>query len=216
MKTSKILIPPLALLALVSIAPGAKADNNNFYVLGSIGRSNITTDSSSIDALNLRDGFLSSTTTNNTTNDTGYKAQLGYRFGNFAIEGGYTDLGRSNFTSATTNAANNTQYFYGDATTKLINLDAVGYVPLGKNFSLLGRLGVYNWETDSNVPMPSGELSEITDRGWDVKFGAGLQYDFNDFFGLRAEFERYNGVGNNDTTGNSKVNLMSAGAVIKF
>jgi len=211
MKTSKIFFPPLALLALVSIAPGAKADNNNFYVLGSIGRSNISTDNTSIDALNvLRDGFMSSATTS-TTSDTGYKAQLGYRFGNFAIEGGYTSLGRSNFTSVT-----DLGIFNGDSRTKLINLDAVGYVPLGGNFSLLGRLGVYNWETDSDVPLASGTTTDVTDRGWDIKFGAGLQYDFNDYFGLRAEFERYNGVGNNDTTGNSKVNLMSAGAVIKF
>jgi len=216
MNKSKVFFSLPVVIALVSTAPITRADSNNFYVLGSIGRSNITTDNSSIDALNIRDGFLASSTTDNTTNDTGYKAQLGYRYGNFAIEGGYTDLGRSSFTSTTTNAANNTQYFYGDASTKLINLDVVGYAPLGKNFSLLGRLGVYNWETDSNVPMPSGELSEITDRGWNVKFGGGLQYDFNDYFGLRAEFERYNGVGNSDTTGNRKVNLMSAGAVIKF
>ncbi len=211
MKKSKIFFSLLVVLTLVSIAPITKADDKNFYVLGSIGRSSISTDDNSIDAFNLRNGFVSSTSTN-TTNDTGYKAQLGYRFGNFAIEGGYTSLGRSSFTSVT-----DLGVFNGDFRANLINLDFVGYIPLGKNFSLLARLGGYNWESDSNVPMPPlGTTSEISDRGWNVKFGTGVQYDFNDYFGLRAEFERYNGVGNSGTTGDTKVNLMSAGAVLKF
>ncbi|HUO44072.1 MAG TPA: outer membrane beta-barrel protein [Burkholderiales bacterium] len=212
MKTKKLfMVLAAASAAWVPAIPSAHADDkNNFYVVGSIGHSNISADVTSIDALNLRNGFMASASTVN-TNDTGYKGQLGYRFGNFAIEGGYTDLGRSSFTSLTDLGT-----FTGNFRAKLINLDLVGYIPLSTNFSLLGRLGGYNWQSESNVPMPSGTTSEIDDRGWNVKFGAGMQYDFNDYFGLRADFERYNGVGNSNTVGDPKVNLYSAGAVLKF
>jgi len=191
-------------------APATRADDTGFYVLGSIGRSNIGANNTAVDNYNLSHGFASSFTATN-DHDTGYKAQLGYRFGTWAIEGGYTDLGRSGFTSTTDLGT-----YAGDFRAKLGNLDLVGMFPAGQHFILLAKVGGYYWESTSNMPSPAGGTMSVDDNGWDFKFGAGVQYNFNEHFGLRAEFERFNGVGDSNTSGDSKVNLMSAGAVLKF
>ena len=81
--------------------------------------------------------------------------------------------------------------------------------------SLLARFGGYRWETNSDVPNSVG-LANKVDNGFDFKFGAGLQYDFTKQFALRGAYDRFNGVGSSTTTGDSKVNLFSVDAVLKF
>ena len=66
------------------------------------------------------------------------------------------------------------------------------------------------------MPNASLSTSTINDSGWDYKAGIGLQYDFNQRVGMRGEFERFNGVGSGSTSGDSKVNQLTVGAVLKF
>ena len=61
--------------------------------------------------------------------------------------------------------------------------------------------------------------SERPDRFFpvaDVDIVVGAQYDFTQNLALRGEFERFNGVGNPTSTGNSKVNQLTVGAALKF
>jgi OmpA-OmpF porin, OOP family len=103
--------------------------------------------------------------------DTGYKLYGGYSFSpNLGLEGGYTQLGK--FKS---NA--------GQVKADGLFLDAVGTLPLGNNFSALGRLGVFHGKLDSSI---AG-----SDRGTSYKVGAGVQYDFDKNVALRGEWERY-------------------------
>jgi hypothetical protein len=82
---------------------------------------------------------------------------------------------------------------------------------------LLGRVGCYYWKTISRLPNATTlATTGVDDSGWDLKVGAGLQYDFNPRFALRGEFERFNGIGKDVTTGDSKVNQLTVGAVLKF
>jgi OmpA-OmpF porin, OOP family len=137
---------------------------------------------------------------------------LGYRFGQtLSVELGYAYLGKATFTS-TTNVSTVTGHVKGE----LWNIDAVGLWPMTQNLGFLARLGIYRWTASSEIPALAGGLMSTTDHGWDFKAGAGLQYDINKNFALRAEYERYNGIGDNNRTGDSKVNLLSAGAVLKF
>jgi opacity protein-like surface antigen len=67
--------------------------------------------------------------------------------------------------------------------------------------------------------MPSATplgTTTIDDNGFDFKIGAGVQYDFNPKWGIRGEFERFNGIGKSNTSGDSKVNQWTIGAVLKF
>jgi hypothetical protein len=82
-------------------------------------------------------------------------------------------------------------------------------------WSGLLRFGGYRWETSSSVPTTFG-MTSISNDGYDFMFGASVQYDFTSNFGLRGSFDRFNGIGSTDNTGDSKVNLLSVDAVLKF
>ncbi len=204
--------PIRAALAFIAVAAAAPvAAQSNFYIAGSAGHSTISANGPDIDAANRRTGFTSSSTAVD-NNDTGYKFDLGYRFTpDLAVEVGYGYLGKATFTSTT-----NLSTITGQVKGELWNIDAVGMWPMTQNLSFLGRFGLYRWDAKSEMPSLSGGLVSSTDHGWDFKFGAGLQYDINRNFALRAEYERYNGIGEELKTGDSKVNLLSAGAVLKF
>lgn len=138
-------------------AVSAHADG--LYVGGSIGPSHYT--DGGIDGVGMTDKSA-----------TGGKVYGGYSFTpNIGLELGYADLGK--FGSAA-----------GGVRADGVFLDAVGTLPLANNFSLLGRVGVFN-----------GELKADTlgsDRGTSYKVGLGVQYDINPNVGVRAEWERYN------------------------
>ena len=82
---------------------------------------------------------------------------------------------------------------------------------------MLGRFGAYYWKTRNDMPnsVTLGNAT-VNDNGYDFKMGFGVQYDFTPKFGLRGEFERFNGVGKSETSGDSKVNQLTVGAVLKF
>lgn len=103
--------------------------------------------------------------------ETGGKIYGGYGFTpNFGLEAGYARLGK--FSSGAGNVKGD-GYF----------VDGVGTLPLGNNFSALGRVGVFNGKLDSSL---AG-----SDRGTSYKVGAGVQYDFDKNLGVRGEWERY-------------------------
>lgn len=102
---------------------------------------------------------------------SGGKLYGGYSFSpNLGLEAGYARLGTFSSSAAEVKADG----FYADL---------VGSVPLGNNFSALGRVGVFNGKLDSNV---AG-----SDRGTSYKLGAGVQYDIDKNLGVRGEWERY-------------------------
>lgn len=94
----------------------------------------------------------------------------GYSFTpNFALEAGGVRLGqaRDDFGRVKANGA---------------FLDAVGTLPLTKDWSLLGRAGLAHARFDG----PSGRSS---DTG--LKLGAGVQYQLSSNMALRADYEQY-------------------------
>lgn len=102
---------------------------------------------------------------------TGGKVYGGYQINpNIAVEAGYADLGKAESAA-------------GSVRGNGIFVDAVGTVPLGNNFSALGRIGAFNGKAKTS--------GGANDRSTNPKVGLGLQYDFNPQTGLRAEWERY-------------------------
>ncbi len=206
-----------SLLTIVSITAACSAlpvfaAASDFYGVFSAGRARVDADPGSINTYNTSNGFLTSTTSGS-SGATAAKAQLGYSLGQtFALEGGYNYLGKVNFVSTT-----DLGVIGGSKKASLVNLDLVGKLPLNEKFSVLARIGGYRWQTKSEMPNSAtlGTRS-ITDNGFDFKVGAGMQYDFNPKFGMRGEFERFNGVGKGNTSGDSKVNQLTVGAVLKF
>ena len=107
-----------------------------------------------------------------TGNGTGVSGKLygGYTVNpNFALEGGIATLGRINNANGTVNG-------HG------VYLDAVGLLPLGANFSLLGSLGVAH----VNLNTSNGD-----DAGVGLKLGLGAEYAISPRVSLRGEYENY-------------------------
>ena len=148
---------------------------------------------------------------------TAYKLFAGFQFNrNFAIEGGWMDLGRVSATRTVTAP------FNGTATGKLkisgFNLDLVGTLPINDSFSALARAGALNSRV-TNSRSATGAIvvvgaPEVTETTTQFHYGLGLQYDFSKQWGIRGEWERSKVSWFNN--GKSDIDLFSVNAVFKF
>ena len=105
-------------------------------------------------------------------NGTGLSGKLfgGWQFTpNFALEAGLADLGRIDNPM-------------GRVRSHGAYLDALGLLPLGNDWSLLGSLGVARVQTNT-------DLGDATGTG--LKLGLGAQYALSSHLALRGEWERY-------------------------
>src|SRR5258705_4522650 len=104
-----------------------------WYVGGNVGQSKANIDDGGINASILAAGFTSASTSKDDT-DVGFKLFGGYRFHpNFAIEAGYFNLGKFNFTTVTNPAA----IITGEAKSNNgFNVDLVGILPVTTDLSL--------------------------------------------------------------------------------
>lgn len=204
----------LSLVALAVIAsPFAIADDSGWYGGANIGQSKATIDDARITSSLLGSGF-SGVSIADENRDLGFKVFGGYQFNkNFALEGGYFDLGKFGFMANTTPAGT----LSGNIRLKGLNLDAVGILPLTEKFSVFGRIGAnYAQATDSFAG--TGAVSVLnpnpSTRETNLKLGVGLQYALTESLAMRAEVERYR---INDAVGNKgDVDLVSVGLLYRF
>jgi OOP family OmpA-OmpF porin len=139
--------------------------------------------------------------------DTGFKLFGGYQFSRyFALEGALVGL----------------TYEVGPANDSKDGLavEAVGILPIGKRFGLLGKLGFFSWDeyvgnnTYNCYSFTGGytcyqNQTEI-DNGTSAVYGVGLQYYVTKRWSLRTEWERFTDVGEGD------VDLISFNGVFHF
>jgi OOP family OmpA-OmpF porin len=174
--------------ALVSSAGVAYA--GDIYLAGSIGQSD----------------FGSATgATSSDQHGTAFKLQLGYQFNpNWAIEGGYVNLGKATYNEAPPN---------GTLQVKASgwNIGAVGTVPLNDKFSLFGKFGIIDGKVEANDATGSGSATK-----WRPTYGFGVKYDVSKTLGILAEYEHFDKLGDNNTSGTASINLLSAGVMAKF
>jgi OOP family OmpA-OmpF porin len=204
----------LGLVALAVIAsPFAVADDSGWYGGVNIGQSRAKIDDARITSGLLGGGFTT-TSINDDNRDTGYKLFGGYKLNrNFAVEGGYFDLGKFGFTATTVPAGT----LSGNIKLRGLNLDAVGILPIAEKFSAFGRAGL-NYAEARDSFTGTGLVNVLnpnpSKRDTNYKFGLGVQYDFTESLGMRVEAERYR---INDAVGNKgDVDLVSVGLVYRF
>ena len=134
---------------------------------------------------------------------TGWRAFGGYRFNPyFGYELGYADLGKITQTLAG----------FAPATFESTAIDVVLFValPLGSDFSFFVKGGVFRWDVES----PG--FATTSSHGQDTTYGFGMHYNFTNNFALRLEWQRYNDIGDVSTTGQTHIEVISAGLVLKF
>lgn len=207
----------IAAAGILSLAM-ASAFAGDWYVVGSIGQSTDKTDSKG----DIDDALVSAGVTGLSSSfddkDTGYKLQLGYQLTpNFAIEGGYVDLGKFKYSASFTGPSAGT----GSAEAKAsgLNIAAVGIAPINDQFSVFGKFGFINAKVEiSATATGSGTSASGSESATKMKanFGIGAAYNFDKAWGLRAEWERFNNLGDKNKTGESDVDMLSVGVVFNF
>jgi OOP family OmpA-OmpF porin len=200
----------LGLVGFAAInAPLAVAADSGWY-----GGLNIGLTTAKVNDDRIRSGLQSSGFTVTSIDDDdksfGFKLLGGYKINkNFAVEGGYFNLGKFGYTANTT-AGSQT----GSAKQQGLNLDGVGILPLTQKLSALGRVGLTYTQAKATysgvgVSDPSPSKSEAS-----YKLGLGVQYDLTDSLGLRGEVERHR---INDAIGNDgSAHMFSVGLVYYF
>lgn len=199
--------------AALLTSPLAAAEDAQWYGGINIGQSRAKIDDPRITRSLLSGGFTGVSILDD-DRDTGYKLYGGYQFNrNFALEGGYFDLGKFGFTATTVPAGT----LNGNIRLRGFNLDAVGILPITEKFSALGRVGVNYAEARDhfsgtgavNVSNPNPSK-----RDTNYKYGLGVQYAFTESLAMRVEAERYR---INDAIGNKgDVDLISVGLLYRF
>ena len=152
--------------------------------------------------------------------DPGVKVLAGYRFNrHLAIEGGYAWLGQFQFSNQASAPAAGAL----TADTRVIGLfvDAVGLLPLGHGFTALAKIGVVGSElrttrtvTGQVTPAPGVTTTAYVDEA-NLKYGLGLQYELGGRAALRAEWERFVGLGSAQT-GKIDLDVYSVGLMLRF
>ena len=143
--------------------------------------------------------------------DTAWKVFGGYQFHrNVAVELGYVDFGEAT-ASGTLFGVPAT----ASADAKALELTAVGILPFTQQLSAYGKAGAYRWDVDARATAGAAAAGG-GDDGTDFTYGVGLKYDFTRNLAARVEYQRYNDLGNSNTTGQSDVNMWSLGLMFKF
>ncbi|MBG6076111.1 outer membrane beta-barrel protein [Polaromonas sp. CG_9.11] len=215
MKLTKV-TSALSLAALATLACAgamAQGQDSGWYGGANVGRSAATIDDERINRGLLGSGFSASTLVDD-DRSTGYKIFGGYQLNrNFAVEGGYFDLGNFGYTATTVPAGT----LDGRIKLRGLNLDLVGTVPLSEKFSVFGRAGLnYAQARDSFSGTGAVQVANPNPRKNDTnyKLGLGLQYALSESLAVRAEAERYR---INDAIGNrGHIDLFSVGLIYRF
>lgn len=206
-------------VGVASFSGVALAEDAGWYAGGSLGSARAKSDTSAaqLDAELATLGITATSTLNE--DDTGFKLFAGYQFNkNLAVEGGYVDLGKPIEFSSVVTAP-------GAGTVKTTikndgwNMDVVGILPINDAFSAFGKVGLYYSKTTLDVSATgAGGTAAVSANKTETtpKFGLGANYAFTKNVGVRAEWERYKNLGDNNTTGEGDVDLWSIGVSFKF
>ena len=187
--------------------------NSAWYIGAGAGRSAAKIDQDRIEA-SLRAGGATSVMFSKNERDTAYKLFIGKQLNkNFAIEGGYFDLGNFGFNATTVPAGT----LNGSVGFKGVNLDLLAQFGLSERFSIYGKLGVNYAKADAHFS--GNRLFAVTnpnpsERTLNAKAGLGLEYKFTEALAVRGEVERYRV---NDAVGNrGDVDFLSLNLVYKL
>ena len=123
---------------------------------------------------------------------------------NFAAELGYHDFGRVTFSAPGVS---------GNIKASAAELVGLGAYPFANRFSVYAKVGAYHAEVKRNPPLAG---LEIKDRNTDLTFGFGVRCDVTREAGVRAEWQRYKSVGDDDTGGKSDIDVISIGLIWRF
>lgn len=139
--------------------------------------------------------------------DTAWKIYGGLEVNEYiSMEAGYLNLGEVKVSGTPS----------GKVDVHGMTIQVIGSYVINPSFSLIGRGGmnILNLEKNGTIAGTANNNVGDTDVAWSL--GLGAQYNLSKSVGLRAEWERYFKVGDEDTTGEVDIDLISASIVYTF
>jgi OOP family OmpA-OmpF porin len=205
----------ISVLGICSVS-SARAETG-WYVGGAIGQGIVQSGATDLNATLAAQGITAQSTVNCKCTD--FKLYAGYGLnGHFAIEGGYVNLGKLDATGTFT-APLPGGVFSDSIKADGWNVDVVAAAPVTENLSVYGRLGLIRASVTANIVASTGFFTlALPSRAisTNAHYGAGLQYNFSRNWGIRGEWEKFNKLGDPNTTGQGDIDLYSLGAIYRF
>lgn len=182
MKMSSKALVAISLLSAVSLTHAAEG----FYIGFNLGEASYDASVNDVNDGSFTSGSLDDS-------DTSFSVTLGKQFTpNFALEGGYIDLGEVNIDAVSDGSG----FLYApgavNANVELsgVFFDVKGLIPLNETSSFYGKVGILSWDADFSLSDSTGSLS-ISDDGTDVFFGLGASFAMSNSFSLNIDYTSY-------------------------
>lgn len=229
---------PLFVAALLGTSLTALAADSGWYVAADLGRAEAANSGTKMDLgqvyLNYfkQNKHVFGTFSNSLSfneRHASWNLLLGYQFNkNFALEGGYVDLGRHNTTFSILPV--NTAVDGG-------RISAIGIYPISEVFSVNGKIHALYSNINAKIATQSScthsdgsggqggdipscpiswETLSISDSFWSVGYGIGLEYKFAAQLALRGNWDRYPNIGDKNIMGENDIDVLSLGLKYSF
>ncbi len=143
--------------------------------------------------------------------DTSFKIFGGTMFTpNFGLEVGYVDLGE-----LSVNYDDGVDFINATYESTAFYVAGLGMLPLNDQAGLFLKAGFARWDLEEKITSSLFPSETTSESGTDLMFGLGAQFAVNNLL-LRAEFERFTDIGDENTTGQSDVDVIGVSAAVKF
>jgi OmpA-OmpF porin, OOP family len=213
---------------MFAAAAHAKPPRSGFYVGATGGQSTYDEDLGGTDDV-LFDAFrdvglpIGALTSDIDDSDNNFTVFAGYRFLPYvAAELAYVDLGELTY------AANFLVFRPGTPAPGSVKLtfgskgpmaSAMAIWPVNEVWDLYARTGVFISDTELKATVNALGITETAPESKtsvDSMIGVGTAVNLGRHFSLRVEYQRFGAVGDEDTTGETDVDLFNAGFLVRF
>ena len=198
----------VATAVIVGASPALADDSSGLYALVGVGQALDDNSKSQLDSSVVRAGGFGFGSTY--SQPTAFKFGLGYQVNkNFAFEGSYGNTTNASYSAIGGNILGS---LTATANYPVINVNAVGILPVADQFSLLGKLGFASSKLSGSAA-GGGRVVVINGTKSDFTYGLGAKYDFTKSVFLRADVDSYN-VG--DSSSSKRYNVWMIDIGFKF
>lgn len=204
-------------LAMITGMSAGTAQAAGTYIGVNFGKSDVKewVSEDDVTQIFLNAGTSAPTSGHGESSDSAMKIHLGIATSeNIDFRLGYANLGEATF-----EAANGIVRANGSVETQGVFADLLAKFKPVERLALYGKMGLAFMKTDITVSaVGPGGFYEDSRQGSSLVFvpGLGIAVDITDRVGLTAEYERYLGVGDEEETGTSDIDVVSAGFYVNF
>lgn len=209
----KAIVISLAMFGVTSVTGAQAAGNEGWYGGLDVGRSSQHLGSGQIDGALGQQGLVSSSSMDD--HATAWGLFGGYQFTpHFAVEGGYVNLGKFDYSSTVSSPAADT--VSGHFSVQGVDAAAVGLLPFGEQWAAYAKAGLLYAKSKLDASSTGAVAVSSVDH-WDTSplLGAGINYDLTRKVALRAEYDRYFKVGE-ASVGKGDIDALTARVVYRF